>query len=660
MSTNATWYQANQNYLAAALSELCRELEAMSPQNNSQNSLCAAGHPEWNFAQPPAIESICSLFELSPFERKVLLMCAGAEMDARFPALYAAAHKDNHRIQPTFSLALSAFADAHWSALTPARPLRRWHLVEIGGGETLATSPLRIQERVLHYLAGVHCVDERLQAMVRPVAAPEPLPASHHATAQQIAAVWSGTTSDAGLPIVQLCGNAAASKRAIAAAASAMIGLQLQAVGGWALPHSAAEIETLLRLWEREAVLNSSALLLELDDDSQETLPASVITWLMEAIRTPFIVSTRSSRRSPHRTIVLFDVDNPAGNEQANLWREALQSSSQQLNGKLEALVSQFNLAPAAIQSAAWQATRNLAVSSAAGDVDTPGETFAERLWDACRVQARPALEGLAQRIEPAAAWDDLVLPENQKRVLAEIALHVRQRTKVYQTWEFASKGSRGLGISALFAGPSGTGKTVAAEVLAHQLRLDLYRVDLSQVVSKYIGETEKNLRRVFDAAEEGAAVLLFDEADALFGKRSEVKDSHDRYANIEVSYLLQRMEAYRGLAILTTNRKSALDQAFLRRIRFVVEFPFPELAQREEIWRRVFPQATPTDGLKVERLARLHAAGGHIRNIAMGAAFLAADAGEPVRMSHLLRSARTEFAKLEKPLPDMEVAGWV
>ena len=174
----------------------------------------------------------------------------------------------------------------------------------------------------------------------------------------------------------------------------------------------------------------------------------------------------------------------------------------------------------------------------------------------------------------------------------------------------------------------------MAAEVLANALRLDLYRIDLSQVVSKYIGETEKNLRRVFDAAEEGAAVLLFDEADALFGKRSEVKDSHDRYANIEVSYLLQRMEAYRGLAILTTNRKSALDTAFLRRIRFAVEFPFPEAAQRAEIWRRVFPSVTPTERLEIDRLARLTAAGGHIRNIAMGAAFLAADAGEPVRMA--------------------------
>jgi SpoVK/Ycf46/Vps4 family AAA+-type ATPase len=194
----------------------------------------------------------------------------------------------------------------------------------------------------------------------------------------------------------------------------------------------------------------------------------------------------------------------------------------------------------------------------------------------------------------------------------------------------------------------------MAAEVLAGELRLDLYRIDLSSIISKYIGETEKNLRRVFDAAEESGVILLFDEADALFGKRSEVKDSHDRYANIEVSYLLQRMEAYRGLAILTTNLKNALDTAFLRRLRFVLEFPFPDAEARAEIWRRIFPADTPTEGLDITKLARLNIAGGNIRNIALNGAFLAADADEPVRMDHLAAAARSEYMKLEKPLTEL------
>ena len=250
------------------------------------------------------------------------------------------------------------------------------------------------------------------------------------------------------------------------------------------------------------------------------------------------------------------------------------------------------------------------------------------------------------------------MLPDTRMDTLRDMASQVRQRTKVYETWGFAARVSRGLGITALFVGPSGTGKTMAAEVLAIELNLDLYAIDLSSVVSKYIGETEKNLKKVFDAAEEGGAVLLFDEADALFGKRTEVKDSHDRYANVEVSYLLQRMEEYRGLAILTTNMKEALDTAFLRRIRFIVEFPFPDAVHRAEIWSKTFPQQTPTHDLDIEKLAQLNIPGGVIRNVAMNAAFLAADEDQPVGMPHILRAARSEYGKLQKPLSELESKG--
>jgi SpoVK/Ycf46/Vps4 family AAA+-type ATPase len=266
----------------------------------------------------------------------------------------------------------------------------------------------------------------------------------------------------------------------------------------------------------------------------------------------------------------------------------------------------------------------------------------------------------LAESIETRAHWDDLVLPEDQYQMLREIAAQVRQRLKVYESWGFGARSARGLGISALFSGPSGTGKTLAAEVIAGHLQLDLYRIDLSQVVSKYIGETEKNLRAVFDSAEQSGAVLLFDEADALFGKRSEVRDSHDRYANIEVSYLLQRMESYRGLAILTTNIRGALDVAFLRRIRFIVSFPFPDTELRTRIWSHIFPAETPTHDLDFNKLARLNVTGGNIRNIALNAAFLAADLGEPVSMSHLLRTARSECLKIEKQTSAAELGGWL
>ena len=279
--------------------------------------------------------------------------------------------------------------------------------------------------------------------------------------------------------------------------------------------------------------------------------------------------------------------------------------------------------------------------------------------WQAGLAEARVGLDELGRRVEPRATMDDLVLPAQQRVVLDEIVSHVRQRALVHEEWGFSAVLRRGLGVTALFAGGSGTGKTLAAEVVAGTLGLDLFVIDLSQVVSKYIGETEKNLRRVFDAAERGGAVLLFDEADALFGRRSEVKDSHDRYANIEVSYLLMRMEAYRGLAILTTNMRKALDSAFLRRLRFVIEFAFPGPAERAEIWRRVIPPGAPADRLDFARLGQLTVTGGNIRNIALSAAFLAADEGAPIAMRHMKAAARTEYVKLDRSLTPAEVAGW-
>jgi SpoVK/Ycf46/Vps4 family AAA+-type ATPase len=269
---------------------------------------------------------------------------------------------------------------------------------------------------------------------------------------------------------------------------------------------------------------------------------------------------------------------------------------------------------------------------------------------------ARPTLEKLAQRIDVKATWHELVLPAEEKTLLRQVIDQVTRRRCVYDDWGFREKMNRGLGINALFAGESGTGKTMAAEVVANELNLDLYRIDLSAVVNKYIGETEKNLRKLFDAAEDSGAILFFDEADALFGKRSEVKDSHDRYANIEVNYLLQRMESYRGLAILATNQKNALDKAFVRRLRFILNFPFPGIEERTEIWQKVFPLKTPLDEkLDYPRLAKHNLTGGSIHNIALNAAFLAARDGGSVTMPMLLDAARTEFKKLERPMKESD-----
>ena len=656
-----TWHDANQRYLMAALAEVRQFLEPLtgSGHGESHGGMSAREVMEETaavMASPPALETLCIMFHLSSFERKVLLACAGVELDSDFAALVPTGQDGSGKPGLSFSLMLGCFPDAHWSAISPTAPLRHRHLVELGSGPSLVTNPIRITERVLHYLTGVHTMDEGLLDILQLVEPPAALVPSHRSLAEQMATVWPDARADKPLPIVQVTGSDRLSAWDIAASACNTIGLELFAVSSDAVPTDARDLTALMHLWEREAALSSRALLLDcfdLDSSSDAARERAVIRFV-EGSGGPLILCTRDRWPTFRRAVVTIEVGKPSLDEQRDLWIGSLGRGEAGINGHVDELVAQFDIHPSAIRAISEDALGRLRTIAA-----SPSDIGAAA-WDACQVHGRHRLDALAQRIEPAPSWDDLVLPDAQVSTLKEIALQVRHRRKVYEEWGFASKSARGLGISVLFAGPSGTGKTMAAEVLARELHLNLYRIDLSSVVSKYIGETEKNLRRVFDAAEDGGTILLFDEADALFGKRSDVKDSHDRYANIEVSYLLQRMEAYRGLAILTTNMKSALDHAFLRRIRFVLQFPYPDAPQRAEIWKRVFPGGAPTYALDFAALSRLNVSGGNIRNIAMNAAFLAADTGENVLMKHILSAARSEYAKLEKPLTDAEVRGWI
>lgn len=662
MTTSETsWTELNQRYLSAALAKVraalerhikadgdssCVEAEPISTSNDAKNDE-SSFPPE----SPPALEVLCATFRLTVFERSVLLLCTGMELEAAFSGLCARAAGDPSRPWPTFGLALACLLEPHWSAITPSGPLRHWRLVEVinQAGVPLTLSQLRIDERILNYLTGLHHIDERLVGLIEPSMRIEELAPSHQSLAQRIASAWSGAPG--ALPLLQLCGADEFSRRTIATAGCAAAGLGCFTLAAETIPSGTNELEGLIRLWEREAALTNSALYVDTESiDISDVRSVGVVKRLLERVRSPLLLSTNDRWRPLRRTMLAIDVRKPTPVEQRSIWEHAIGTDdAAQLNGQLSRIVAQFNLTGPTIQASVLQARAN-ALSE---------DSFPEELWNSSRTQARSRLDDLAQRIEPIATWFDLVLPNTEQSQLQEIASHVAHRTTVYDDWGFAAVSSRGLGISALFAGASGTGKTMAAEVLANELNLDLFRIDLSSVVSKYIGETEKNLRRLFDAAEDGGAILFFDEADALFGKRSEVKDSHDRYANIEINYLLQRMESYRGLAVLATNRKGDLDPAFLRRIRFVVNFPFPDAVLRAEIWRRIFPPHTPLGALDMEKLSRLNVAGGNIRNIALNAAFMAAQAAESVTMRHLLRSARSEYAKLEKPVSEAEIGEW-
>jgi hypothetical protein len=686
-----SWVDANQRYLAAELAVLRARLDALAvlppaarakggarPRGAVRGAAAdraAAGPapalaaprppaPARELAEaraempgPPAIDTVAEAFGLSPFERAVLLLCAGVEMDGKLAATCAAlaAVGGNAGAAVTFGLALAALEAPHWSALVPSGALRRWKLIELDPAAPVTRAALRIDERILHALAGVSAIDARLRPVLRAPTIPALLGETQAAQAEALVRSWRASDAAGGgepspwgaSPLLHLHGEDADGQEDVAAIVAAAARTRLYALAAEDVPSGAAELDALATIWNREAVLLDGALLVRCRDG----VPPAVAA-LAERVAGPLFVGSRDAHRW-RRPVLTGEIRKPPAAEQARLWRAALVAAGAppELDGgaAIDLVATQLRLSARGIAGAAATVARQVA----------DGAAPAGAVAAVCRASGRHALDELAERIDAPAAWDDLVLPEGQRALLRQIAGHVRQRARVYHDWGFGRDGDRGLGVTALFAGESGTGKTMAAGVLAAALGLDLYRIDLSAVVSKYIGETEKNLRRLFDAAEDSGAVLLFDEADALFGKRSDVKDSHDRYANIEVSYLLQRMEAYRGLAILTTNLKSALDPAFHRRLRFIVQFPFPDEGHREAIWRRAFPAAAPTEGIDFRKLARLHVAGGAIRNIAVNAAFLAAEDGRPVGMAHLQRAAHAESAKTDRPLGAAETRGW-
>ena len=559
---------------------------------------------------------------LSRFERDVLLLTAAVELDGEIAGLVSRCLGGQPR--PTFALAMAVLPEPHWDALAPERPLRRWSLVTLAGAGPLATRSLTIDEHLLHTVAGLVDHSSTLDGLGVPRPVPGCLTPTQSATADELSAAAVGL---GGSILVRLDGDDRDAQVAVAERVAHRLGLVLLTVRDAALVET--DVTRTAMLLDREAIL-AGRLVLTSSERLLALLQARVVVALGEV-------------GVGDRTVLARRIDLPTGPEQVDLWSRALGPHADP------------DLAVASREVAHLYRLPARSIEAIAGEFSVLAGAGAEDLRRLTRERARVGLGGLAELIEPKATWADLVLPEGQLQLLGDLARQVRHRSQVYDEWGFVSRSNRGLGITALFAGESGTGKTMAAEVIAGDLGLDLYRIDLSAVVSKYIGETEKNLRKLFDAAEAGGAVLLFDEADALFGKRSDVKDSHDRYANLEVAYLLQRMEAYRGLAVLTTNLGSNVDRAFLRRLRFVIQFPFPDQELRSQLWRRVFPAQTPTQGLDPDALARLQVSGGSIHAMAISAAFAAAAEGSPVRPEHVLHAAEVEYAKAERTLTATE-----
>jgi hypothetical protein len=651
------WQEANRQHLDACIERLRLRLQGTqkpgaSPDEASERAHAAEAAVERAAAlleRPSTQVTLAELFALSAFERDVLLLAAAFKLNPSFAREVAAAYA-LPSVAPSFDLAFRVLDTPHWSAVAPTAPLRHHRLVELEQPADPLYSALHISERVLFFLLAIPTSDARLDGLLAPVPAPATLPGEGYAqAAKRLAALWA---DDVARPVVQMCGRDPEGARAIAAVGCAELGFRLFALHGADVPGEQGpqlHLGHFARLLDRELLLAGACLLVVTSDDHADESRA--VRSLVSQLRIPVIVVRREPLQGLRRPEVRVDVEGLDADEQRRLWRQCAGPALQGEERAIEEVVGHFRFGPTAIRAA------SAALVSADGAASGPAA--GARLWEICRRQGRYRLPDLAQRLESRVGWDDLVLPGPQKQVLRSIAAQVVQKTQVHERWGFGARSGRALGLGALFYGDSGTGKTLAAEVIANEVRMDLWRVDISRVLDKYIGETEKNLRRIFDAAEESGAVLLFDEADALFNQRSDVRDSVDRYANVEVAYLLQRMEGYRGLAILTTNLHRSIDHAFKRRIRYFVEFPFPNVEQRALIWMRAFPPGAPTDRLDPSLLAQLTLPGGNIHNIALNAAFLAAADGRAIGMEHVLSAARNECQKLDRPLPLSEIAGW-
>jgi hypothetical protein len=651
------WRRANIAYLAHRLADVRTRL-----QRTIAGEAAGEGAPDVDSAalaqrraaiaagKAPAFDLLTALFGLTRLEQDVLLLSLAPEIDDSFSSLFAAAG-DPRRRRATLSLLLALHHDGSGAlslldSVLPSRPLRRfalvWSLETAEHGAWSIGAPLVADERIVAYVRGVNIRERRLARIVRPLHGGVEVP-GHAAGVAAIAKALAPEGRD--WPVVRIAAASCADAREAAQAAVGRAAMTLAALDLAQLAEHRAEWEGLFALLARESALTRTVYWLGTDDPAAPDPAVRAIgEHVVDELEAPLAVFAGApfGMDAETHTAVLPRLDRRA---QACVWEAALGTTRSAVNGELDRIAQQFDFGPAEIRRAVARAAARAHGAAVSGS----------DLWVACREQSALQLDGLAYRIEPCFSWDDIVVPPTIMAQLREIASQVDQRARVYEAWGFGATLSRGRGISVLFAGASGTGKTMAAEVIARHLDLDLYRIDLSGVINKYIGETEKNLRRVFDAAEGCGAILLFDEADALFGTRTEVRDSHDRYANIEVNYLLQRMEDYSGLAILATNRKQAVDQAFLRRLRFIVDFPFPDADHRRCIWQKVFPAAARIDVLDYNAMARLEVPGGNIRAIALNAAFLAAAEDTPITTLHVMRAAAREFAKIERTVSAAE-----
>jgi predicted nucleic acid-binding protein len=637
--------------------------EAVARILDEPGGLAVPAHEPW---QPPAgsvLDGLARRFGLSPLDLDLLLVAVAPDLDARFERLYGYLNDDLTRRRPTVGLALElcglAGAASARFRLAPGAPLIAGGLVEVTEAERPPLSRvLTVPDRVTGHLLGSDRPDARLVAVLGE--------AREDPTAEAAEVHRTATAAGTGVGLVHLRsrgGDAAG----LATAALRAAGLRPLVLDAVALARRPGDVPELARVAALEARLTGAGVVLgpleALPGESAER--ARTLGALCAALRRMPLLTHGTGGWAPEwaaDTPVVLSVPAPSPERQAARWRHALERAADDntgdgfrdglATGDVETLaeaVAAHRLDSGQLRRAADVAVRTAAL---AGRPVCPDD-----LRTAVRAQNGAGLDRLARRVEPGVGWDDLVLPPSTHRRLRELALRARHREQVLGQWGMRPGGGRGRGVIALFAGESGTGKTMSAEVVAADLGMDLYVVDLSTVVDKYVGETEKNLERIFTEASAVNAVLLFDEADAIFGRRSEVKDAHDRHANIESAYLLQRMESFDGIAVLTTNLRANLDEAFTRRLDVVADFPVPDSGRRLALWERCLGDRLPrADDLDLVFCAdRFELAGGSIRACAVTAAYLAAESGSPLTMRQLVTAVAQEYRKLGRLVLESE-----
>jgi AAA+ superfamily predicted ATPase len=588
-------------------------------------------------------------FGLSAVERDALLLALAPEVDGKYERIYSYLLDDITETRPTVGLVLGLLSGTErerlgsLSVFAPSGTLREERLVRLTAdteGMPRLTRSVYVDRHVVDFLFGGESYDDAIAEYVRfePSTAQVSELRLDPETRDRLTDVVAAVTDE---PTVYYFHGPTGSGRADAAeAVAAALDVPRLCVDTSAMADE--PVEDAFELLQREATLYDAALQFD-DVDALVTEETGLdeLTHHFDAIDGQVFLTGEQpwtpSRKLAEHGFTTVDVKRPPFSLRKEIWAEY----DDQLPDSVDTdeLASKFSLTRGQIEDALFAARAH-----------TNGHGLTrDAVYRGCRAQSSGTLEDLARKTDTNYTWDDIVLPGDKKKQLREVEAHVKHRGTVYSQWGFDEKFSLGNGLSVLFTGPSGTGKTMAAEIIASTAGLDLYKIDIASVVSKYIGETEENLGAIFDEAEHSNAILFFDEADALFGQRSEVSNAQDRYANVEVNYLLQRVEEHDGTVILTTNFEQNIDDAFLRRLDVSVTFPRPDEASRLAIWKHIFPEATPVGDIDYEFLSTFDVTGGNIKNIAQTAAFLAADDAGVVEMEHVVMATKLELQKIGK-----------